>query len=74
MEHNNVTDALRYVNLLQGGARAAARCWADAARRHLAVRQAAEAVMAHASVSGLLYLQAAEAVMAHASVSGLLYL
>ncbi|KAG7297307.1 hypothetical protein JYU34_019268 [Plutella xylostella] len=56
MDHNNVTDALRYVNLLQGGARAAARCWADAARRHLAVRQAAEAVMAHASVSGLLYL------------------
>lgn len=56
MEHGNLGAALRYVNLLQGAARAASRPWAQAARRHLEVRQAAEAVMAHASVSGLLYL------------------
>ncbi|KAM3960673.1 MICOS complex subunit Mic60 isoform 2-T3 [Aphomia sociella] len=56
MEHGNLGAALRYVNLLQGAPRAAAARWAAAARAHLEVRQAAEAVMAHASVSGLLYL------------------
>ncbi|CAH0697138.1 unnamed protein product [Spodoptera exigua] len=56
MDHGNLPAALRYVNLLQGAPRAAARPWLDAARRHLEIRQAAEAVMAHASVSGLLYL------------------
>ncbi|CAD0205543.1 unnamed protein product [Chrysodeixis includens] len=56
MDHGNLPAALRYVNLLQGAPRAAAKPWADAARRHLEIRQAAEAVMAHASVSGLLYL------------------
>nr|XP_049704989.1 MICOS complex subunit Mic60-like isoform X2 [Helicoverpa armigera] len=55
MDHGNLPAALRYVNLLQGAPRAAARAWADAARRHLEIRQAAEAVMAHASVSSLLY-------------------
>ncbi|XP_064074822.1 MICOS complex subunit Mic60-like isoform X2 [Vanessa tameamea] len=56
MDHGNLANALRYVNLLQGAPRAAAKTWTDAARRHLEIRQAAEAVMAHASVSGLLYL------------------
>ncbi|XP_046973020.1 MICOS complex subunit Mic60-like isoform X2 [Vanessa cardui] len=56
MDHGNLANALRYVNLLQGAPRAAARTWSEAARRHLEIRQAAEAVMAHASVSGLLYL------------------
>ncbi|XP_059050550.1 MICOS complex subunit Mic60-like [Achroia grisella] len=56
MDQGNLGAALRYVNLLQGGPRAAARAWASAARTHLEVRQAAEAVMAHASVAGLLYL------------------
>lgn len=56
MDHGNLPAALRYVNLLQGAPRAAAKPWLDAARRHLEIRQAAEAVMAHASVSGLLYL------------------
>ncbi|CAB3227564.1 unnamed protein product [Arctia plantaginis] len=56
MEHGNLPGALRYVNLLQGAARAASRGWAEAARAHLELRQAAEAVMAHASVTGLLYL------------------
>ncbi|XP_075986439.1 MICOS complex subunit Mic60-like isoform X2 [Anticarsia gemmatalis] len=56
MEHGSLGAALRYVNLLQGAPRAASRAWAAAARQHLEVRQAAEAVMAHASVSGLLYL------------------
>ncbi|XP_022827436.1 MICOS complex subunit Mic60-like isoform X2 [Spodoptera litura] len=56
MDHGNLPAALRYVNLLQGAPRAAAKPWLDAARAHLEIRQAAEAVMAHASVSGLLYL------------------
>ncbi|XP_013165688.1 PREDICTED: uncharacterized protein LOC106116410 isoform X1 [Papilio xuthus] len=55
MDHGDLQSALRYVNLLQGAPRAAAGDWADAARHHLEVRQAAQAVMAHASVSGLLY-------------------
>ncbi|XP_023947252.2 MICOS complex subunit Mic60 isoform X3 [Bicyclus anynana] len=56
MDHGNLSIALRYVNLLQGAPRAVAKPWSDAARRHLEIKQAAEAVMAHASVSGLLYL------------------
>ncbi|XP_039760485.1 MICOS complex subunit Mic60-like isoform X2 [Pararge aegeria] len=56
MDHGNLSTALRYVNLLQGAPRAVAKPWSDAARRHLEIKQAAEAVMAHASVSGLLYL------------------
>lgn len=55
MDHGDLQSALRYVNLLQGAPRAAAGDWADAARHHLEVRQAAHALMAHASVSGLLY-------------------
>nr|XP_032523221.1 MICOS complex subunit Mic60-like [Danaus plexippus plexippus] len=56
MDHGQLPHALRYVNLLSGAPRAAARSWVDEARAHLEVRQAADAVMAHASVSGLLYL------------------
>ncbi|CAH2059463.1 unnamed protein product, partial [Iphiclides podalirius] len=56
MDHGDLQSALKYVNLLQGAPRAATSRWATAARQHLEVRQAAEAVMAHASVSGLLYL------------------
>lgn len=56
MDHGDLPSALRYINLLQGAPRAVAKVWLDSARRHLEIRQAAEAVMAHASVSGLLYL------------------
>ncbi|CAH4037038.1 unnamed protein product [Pieris brassicae] len=56
MDHGDLSSALRYINLLQGAPRAVAKPWLDSARRHLEIRQAAEAVMAHASVSGLLYL------------------
>ncbi|KAG6464594.1 hypothetical protein O3G_MSEX014622 [Manduca sexta] len=56
MDQGDLGAALRYVNLLQGSARAAAAAWARAARHHLETRQAAHALMAHASVSGLLYL------------------
>ncbi|XP_063541998.1 MICOS complex subunit Mic60 [Cydia strobilella] len=56
MDHGNLPAALRYINLLQGGPRAAAVPWLESARAHLEIKQAAEAVMAHASVSGLLYL------------------
>ncbi|KAJ2940597.1 hypothetical protein O0L34_g6539 [Tuta absoluta] len=55
MEHGDLSAALRYVNLLQGAPRAAAACWLHAARTHLETRQAAEAVMAHASLAGMLY-------------------
>ncbi|KPJ03614.1 Putative mitochondrial inner membrane protein [Papilio xuthus] len=43
MDHGDLQSALRYVNLLQGAPRAAAGDWADAARHHLEVRQAAQA-------------------------------
>ncbi|XP_041985457.1 MICOS complex subunit Mic60 [Aricia agestis] len=56
MDRGNLPACLRYVNLLSGAPRAAAEGWAAAARAHLEVAQAARAVMAHASVSGLLYL------------------
>ncbi|KAI5645668.1 mitochondrial inner membrane protein domain-containing protein [Phthorimaea operculella] len=55
MEHGNLPAALRYVNLLQGAPRAAAACWLQAARTHLEVKQAAETVMAHASLATMLY-------------------
>ncbi|XP_053619576.1 MICOS complex subunit Mic60-like isoform X2 [Plodia interpunctella] len=55
MDHNNLACALRYMNLLQGAPRAAAQAWLSAAQRHLEIRQVAEAVMAHASVSALLH-------------------
>ncbi|CAG4979031.1 unnamed protein product [Colias eurytheme] len=56
IDHGDLPSALRYINLLQGAPRAVAKSWLDSARVHLEIRQAAEAVMAHASVSGLLYL------------------
>ncbi|XP_072932362.1 uncharacterized protein Mitofilin [Epargyreus clarus] len=56
MDHGDLPVALRYVNLLQGAPRAVARDWAAAARAHLETRQAALAVMAHASIAGLLYI------------------
>lgn len=57
MDHGNISSALRYVNLLQGASRAAAKSWVEAARHYLEIRQAAEAVMAHASAASLLYLK-----------------
>lgn len=56
MDHGNIPTALRYINLLQGAPRAAARTWVDAAKRHLEIKQAAEAVMAHASAASIIHL------------------
>ncbi|XP_026323159.1 MICOS complex subunit Mic60-like [Hyposmocoma kahamanoa] len=53
MDRGNLSAALRYVNLLQGAPRAAALCWVEDARRHLEIRQAAETVMAHASLASI---------------------
>lgn len=48
--------ALRYVNHLQGASRLAAHHWYESARAHLEVRQAAEALLAHAAAMGLQYI------------------
>lgn len=53
MDRGNLAAVLRYVNLLQGAPRAAAICWVEDARRHLEIRQAAETVMAHASLASI---------------------
>ncbi|VVC90270.1 unnamed protein product [Leptidea sinapis] len=56
VDDGDLQSALRYINLLQGAPRAVARSWLEATRKHLEIKLAAEAIMAHASVSGLLYL------------------
>lgn len=48
--------AVRYVDSLKGASRVAAAKWFDAARAHLEVRQAAEAILAHAAAMGLRYI------------------
>ncbi|XP_075986346.1 MICOS complex subunit Mic60-like [Anticarsia gemmatalis] len=56
VERGNLAAALRYVNSLKGASRLAAHQWYEAARTHLEVRQAAEAVLAHAAAMGLQYI------------------
>ena len=56
MERGNLAVAVRYVDSLKGASRAAANKWFEAARAHLEVRQAAEAVLAHAAAMGLRYI------------------
>lgn len=53
MDHGNVENALKYINLLQGASRAAARNWVQEALMHLEVKQAAETVMAHATANAM---------------------
>lgn len=56
LDHGNLAAAVRYVDSLKGASRAAADKWFQAARAHLEVRQAAEAVLAHASAMALQYI------------------
>ncbi|KAF9406274.1 hypothetical protein HW555_013299 [Spodoptera exigua] len=56
LDHGNLAAALRYVDSLKGASRVAAAKWFDAAKAHLEVRQAAEAVLAHAAALGLQYI------------------
>ncbi|CAG9569441.1 unnamed protein product [Danaus chrysippus] len=49
----NLAAAIRYVSLLQGASLGAAMTWRDAALAHLETKQAAEAVLAHATALGL---------------------
>ncbi|KAJ0170858.1 hypothetical protein K1T71_013630 [Dendrolimus kikuchii] len=56
IERGNIAAALRYVDSLQGASRAAASTWYNAAKAHIEVRQAAEAILAHAAALGLQYI------------------
>ncbi|KAJ8709658.1 hypothetical protein PYW08_009662 [Mythimna loreyi] len=56
VERGNLAIAVRYVDSLKGASRAAAAKWFEAARAHLEVRQAAEAILAHAASLGLRYI------------------
>ncbi|PZC73166.1 hypothetical protein B5X24_HaOG209958 [Helicoverpa armigera] len=56
LDRGNLAAAVRYVDNLQGASKAAAAKWFEAARAHLEVRQAAEAVLAHAAAMGLQYI------------------
>ncbi|RVE52791.1 hypothetical protein evm_002664 [Chilo suppressalis] len=56
MDRGNIAAAVRYVASLSGASGAAATSWHEAARAHLEIRQAAEAVLAHAAALGLQYI------------------
>ncbi|XP_022827517.1 MICOS complex subunit Mic60-like isoform X1 [Spodoptera litura] len=56
LDHGNLAAAVRHVDSLKGASRAAADKWFEAARAHLEVRQAAEAVLAHAAAMALQYI------------------
>ncbi|KAJ8715567.1 hypothetical protein PYW07_010049 [Mythimna separata] len=56
LDRGNLAIAVRYVDALKGASRAAATKWFEAARAHLEVRQAAEAILAHAASLGLRYI------------------
>ncbi|KAI8423172.1 hypothetical protein MSG28_014227 [Choristoneura fumiferana] len=53
VERGNIAAALHYVNSLQGASRMAAETWHRDAKSYLEIRQAAEAVLAHAAALGL---------------------
>ncbi|XP_013165405.1 PREDICTED: MICOS complex subunit MIC60 [Papilio xuthus] len=56
MERGNLAVAIRYVARLEGASLVAAETWLEAARIHLEIRQAAEAIVAHAAALGLQYI------------------
>ncbi|KPJ21126.1 Putative mitochondrial inner membrane protein [Papilio machaon] len=56
MERGNLATAIRYVASLEGASLVAAETWLEAARIHLEIRQAAEAIIAHAAALGLQYI------------------
>ncbi len=53
MEHGDFEQALRYMNQLRGEARLVAEDWVRETRLSLEAQQAADALLAHASASGL---------------------
>jgi len=56
IDHGDLMQALKYMNLLQGAPRKIASDWLKEARLLLETQQAANTLMAHAAASGLLYL------------------
>lgn len=56
LDRGDLTQSLKYMNLLQGAPRKVARDWLKEARLLLETQQAANTLMAHAAASGLLYL------------------
>ncbi|CAH2059467.1 unnamed protein product, partial [Iphiclides podalirius] len=56
IERGDLAMALRYVASLEGASLVAAETWLKAARTYLEIRQAAEAVVAHAAALGLQYI------------------
>ncbi|CAK1594482.1 unnamed protein product [Parnassius mnemosyne] len=56
LEKGNLAMAIQYVRSLEGASRVAAESWLEAARAHLEIRQAAEAIIAHAAALGLQYI------------------
>lgn len=56
MERGNLTQTVKYMNLLQGAPRKMAQDWINEARLLLETQQVVNTLMAHAASSGLLYL------------------
>ncbi|CAD6994257.1 MICOS complex subunit Mic60 [Ceratitis capitata] len=56
VDRGDLLQALKYMNLLQGGPRRVACDWLNETRLTLETKQAANTLMAHAAASGLLYL------------------
>lgn len=55
MDRGNFEQALRYMNLLRGGAKAVAKDWMQEVIILLETQQASNALLSHASASGLVY-------------------
>jgi len=56
LDRGDFAQTLRYMNLLEGAPRCAAKQWIEEARILLETQQAANTLMAHAAASGLMYL------------------
>lgn len=56
IDRGDFAQTLRYMNLLDGASRCAAKQWMDETRVLLETQQAANILMAHAAATGLLYL------------------
>lgn len=56
IDRGDFAQTLRYMNLLDGASRCAAKQWMDETRVLLETQQAANTLMAHAAATGLLYL------------------
>lgn len=56
IEHGDLTQTLKYMNLLKGASRNIAEDWLKETRLLLETQQAANTLMAHAATSGLSFL------------------